>query len=218
MYNTEQPTNNELPSSKQLFISTLGAIALALVLLLTAILPAEYGIDPTGMGKLLGLTQMGEIKTQLEEESRNENPEPFVITEPATTVEIASVVAEVPATEPIAEPLAEEVAEEQIAKERISVTLAPGEAAEIKLAMNKGDTVDYNWQVDTGHVNYDTHGDKPGTRYHGYNKGKAVTGDKGLLTAAFDGKHGWFWRNRSTETVTVELQVEGQFTEVVRVL
>ncbi|WP_245298892.1 hypothetical protein [Pseudotabrizicola sediminis] len=32
-------------------------------------LPAEYGIDPTGVGALTGLTEMGEIKQQLEAEA-----------------------------------------------------------------------------------------------------------------------------------------------------
>jgi hypothetical protein len=32
-------------------------------------MPSEYGIDPTGVGRLLGLKQMGEIKTQLAEEA-----------------------------------------------------------------------------------------------------------------------------------------------------
>ena len=34
-------------------------------LLVTMVLPAEYGIDPTGVGRVLGLTEMGEIKQQL---------------------------------------------------------------------------------------------------------------------------------------------------------
>ena len=33
------------------------------------VLPAEYNIDPTGVGRALGLTQMGEIKTQLAREA-----------------------------------------------------------------------------------------------------------------------------------------------------
>ena len=31
-----------------------------------------------------------------------------------------------------------------------------------------------------------------------YTKGRGVAGDKGVLTAAFDGDHGWFWRNRGS--------------------
>ena len=40
-------------------------------MLVTCVMPAEYAIDPTGMGKVLGLTKMGEIKQSLAEESEN---------------------------------------------------------------------------------------------------------------------------------------------------
>jgi hypothetical protein len=36
------------------------------MLLITIVMPSEYGIDPTGMGRLLGLKQMG-IKRSFEE-------------------------------------------------------------------------------------------------------------------------------------------------------
>ena len=41
--------------------------------------------------------------------------------------------------------------------------------------------------------------------YHGYGKGRNKTGDAGTLQAAFDGKHGWFWRNRGNSDVSVRL-------------
>lgn len=36
------------------------------------ILPSEYGIDPTGFGRLTGLTITGRIKMQLAEEAADE--------------------------------------------------------------------------------------------------------------------------------------------------
>src|SRR3546814_17950651 len=33
------------------------------------VLPSEYGIDPTGIGRVIGLTEMGAIKMQLAEEA-----------------------------------------------------------------------------------------------------------------------------------------------------
>lgn len=63
------PPSAELPTARALARSTAIAIASAAVLLLTVVLPAEYGIDPTGAGRVLGLTQMGEIKTRLAREA-----------------------------------------------------------------------------------------------------------------------------------------------------
>src|SRR5215207_2907645 len=69
MYNTDMPTRAQLPSSAQLLRSTLIASGVAAALLVTVVLPSEYGIDPTGAGRALGLTEMGEIKSQLADEA-----------------------------------------------------------------------------------------------------------------------------------------------------
>ena len=53
----------------------------------------------------------------------------------------------------------------------------------------------------------------PAIKYHGYKKGQAVPSDTGVLVAAFDGMHGWFWRNRTTVAVTVTLRVAGDYRD-----
>ncbi|MCL6268344.1 transmembrane anchor protein [Sansalvadorimonas sp. 2012CJ34-2] len=198
MYNSNIPSRNELPSSKQLVVSTFIALIVACTLLITCVLPAEYGIDPTGIGRSLGLTQMGEIKEQLAEEATQDQ----ALQEQPTQKQVASATPETSNT----------------ASETYKVTLKPGEAAEVKLAMKKDADVDYYWSVNQGHVNFDTHADNSQVKYHGYNKGKAVTEDKGVMTAVFDGKHGWFWRNRSETTVTITLKLTGNYSELIRVL
>ena len=68
MSNPQLPPN--APSSpRQMLRSALIALAVALLLLFTVVLPAEYGIDPTGVGRALGLTRMGEIKVRLAKEA-----------------------------------------------------------------------------------------------------------------------------------------------------
>jgi hypothetical protein len=63
------PPDATPPSRRSLLRSTLIAAAAAALLLITVVLPAEYGIDPTGVGRVLGLTTMGEIKASLAEEA-----------------------------------------------------------------------------------------------------------------------------------------------------
>ena len=46
----------------------------------------------------------------------------------------------------------------------------------------------------------------------------AETERVGELTAKFDGRHGWFWRNRSDENVTLTLKVKGEYNQMKRVL
>ena len=69
MYNAEKPSDADLPSSQQLLKSTIVAAIAAVAILVTVVLPAEYGVDPTRIGRILGLTEMGEIKQQLDEEA-----------------------------------------------------------------------------------------------------------------------------------------------------
>lgn len=69
MYNSNTPNNNELPSTAKLIKSTVVALVVALILLVTVVMPSEYGVDPTGAGRVLGLVEMGEIKSALHAEA-----------------------------------------------------------------------------------------------------------------------------------------------------
>lgn len=59
----------EPPSVGRLLRSTAIALVVAAFILATVVLPAEYGVDPTGLGRVLGLTQMGEVKARLAAEA-----------------------------------------------------------------------------------------------------------------------------------------------------
>ncbi|MDX5445066.1 MAG: transmembrane anchor protein [Zoogloeaceae bacterium] len=218
MYNTDMPSRAELPGAGRLLRSTLVAALVAAVLLVTAVLPAEYGIDPTGVGRMLGLTQMGEIKTQLAQEAAAEAEPPGAAAEsgaPAPAVEAAA-----PEEAPAAAPAAE-AEPANVRSDTVSFKLAPNAAAEIKLVMKERARVEYEWSSAGGAVNYDTHGDPfgaPRDFYHGYGKGRNQPSDAGTLEAAFDGKHGWFWRNRSGKEVTITLKVRGDYEKIERVI
>ncbi|MFH4307912.1 transmembrane anchor protein, partial [Acinetobacter baumannii] len=58
-------------STKKLVKPIIIAPVSAVVVLFTVVMPAENNIDPTGVGKVLGLTTMGEIKQSLAQESEN---------------------------------------------------------------------------------------------------------------------------------------------------
>ena len=203
MFNAQRPSLDDLPTSRQLGKATVGAAAAATAILIAVVLPAEYAIDPTGAGRALGLTQMGEVKQQLAlEAERDAAPASASAATGANTSESKPA----------------QIAERS---DITQVTLAPGEGAEVKFTTTEGARVAFEWSVNGGHVNYDTHGDPPNAPkgfYHGYRKGKQSTGERGELVAAFDGKHGWFWRNRSDRAVTVTLRTEGRYSEVRRLV
>jgi hypothetical protein len=207
MYNNDMPTRAELPTTTQLLRSTAIAIAAAAVLLVTVVLPAEYAVDLTGVGKMLGLTQVGEIKQQLASEAEAEvaTAEPPVVVANAAEPDVAPAAS------------AQESATEAW-RDVVTLTLAPDEAAEIKLTMKKGEVAPYEWTASPGHVNSDLHADGAGGLFTSYRKGRAETRDAGELTADFDGAHGWYWRNRSGVSVEVTLRTNGAYSEVKRVL
>lgn len=204
MYNANKPDPSELPSTGRLLKSTGIAVLVASTLLVTVVLPAEYGVDPTRVGSLLGLTEMGRIKQQLAAEAEAEEaggPPAAPVPAPAKALPSAS-----PAATPAGQRSDETV-----------ITLAPDQGAEIKLVMKDGATARYTWSSSGGKVNFDIHADRPGTPYHGYGKGSSQR-EEGTLTAAFTGSHGWFWRNRTGAPVTITLKTEGVYSEVKRVV
>ncbi len=209
--NNNQTSYNDLPSKAQLIKSTIIAAGIALVILITAILPAEYGIDPTGIGKLIGLSKMGEIKTSLSKDAAAERAK-----DEARKVEMLSAVKPKEVRTVKTEI---EKPEDKIKKDSMTFTLKPDEATEIKLAMQKGKKVNFVWTSDNGKANFDTHGDsKPlNIKYHNYAKGSKMS-DKGVLEASFDGHHGWFWRNRTSGVMNITLEVSGEFSDMKKVL
>jgi hypothetical protein len=229
MFNAPLPSIDDLPSAAQLGRSTVIAGGVALTLLVTVLLPAEYAIDPTRIGRVLGLTQMGEIKRQLaaedaaaaarasslgaieqrmtalEEQMRRLEPP----VGPAQGARPAPAAAAPPAAAPRATGRSDDT----------QVTLQPDQGIEVKLRMRRGAQARFVWSVNPGHVNFDTHGEPPNAArgfYHGYGTGRGVTADQGTLTAAFDGTHGWFFRNRSGQTVTVMLRTDGEYDALIR--
>ena len=101
--------------------------------------------------------------------------------------------------------------------EEIRVPLKPGQGGEIKLVMKKGAKAEFSWLAEGGRANYDLHGDGSGNNIS-YKKGRGVTGEDGTLEAAFEGNHGWFWRNRDKQPITIILKVRGDYSDIKKFL
>lgn len=70
-------------TSGGLIRSTMLSGVAALAVLTIVYLPSEYGIDPTGFGAVLGLTEMGQIKQQLYAEAEADAAATPVVLDPA---------------------------------------------------------------------------------------------------------------------------------------
>lgn len=62
-----RPDTTETLSPRKILIASAIALAVGLVVLLTAILPAEFGVDPLGTGRLFGLNALSAEANPFEE-------------------------------------------------------------------------------------------------------------------------------------------------------
>ncbi|WP_366655446.1 transmembrane anchor protein [Fodinicurvata sp. EGI_FJ10296] len=204
MFNAEKPSLEELPSSAQLRRSTIIAGVAAVAILVTVVLPAEYGVDPTRVGRVLGLTEMGEIKTQLAQEAEMDRQMEAAGDDQSSLLNnILGVFVGTAHAQ-----------EQDVWQDVLTFTLAPDASADIKMVMAEGATADYAWFAEGGRINFDLHahgGDQSIT----YERGRGETSGEGSIEAAFDGNHGWFWRNRDSAEITVTLQVSGDYNEII---
>jgi hypothetical protein len=62
--NTKPLAASELPARRTLIGATLLVMVFAVLVVVTFVLPAELGIDVTGIGRITGLTEMGVFKVE----------------------------------------------------------------------------------------------------------------------------------------------------------
>ncbi|OED38555.1 transmembrane anchor protein [Chromatiales bacterium (ex Bugula neritina AB1)] len=202
MFSIEKPGLDELPSLAQLRRSSVVAVIGAVLILVAVVLPAEYGIDPTSAGRMLGLTEMGEIKQELHDEAERDqqqhgNDQSFNLIEGIIDVFFSTAHAQ------------------EVWRDTITLTLEPGDYTEIKLVMGNGDQALYDWTSTGGKINFDLHAHGSGQSIT-YEKGRGATKGNGTIKAEFQGEHGWFWRNRDKSAVTLMLKLKGDYGKIIR--
>jgi hypothetical protein len=204
MNNAPKPNLEDLPTKAQLFRSSILAGIAAVVILVTVYLPAEHAIDPTGVGRVLGLTEMGEIKVQLAEEAEADR----LLDEQRARDQSSSVL------DPVFGLFVGTAHAQEAWLDVVTFTLEPGATAEIKMTMEAGNVVDYAWTATGGRVNFDLHAHS-GNESIDYERGAGQTSGEGSIEAPFAGDHGWFWRNRDSTPITMTIQLRGEYSEVV---
>lgn len=205
-------------ASPRIWKWVIGAVVAAVVLLFTLVLPAEYGYDPTGVGRALGLTEM-------HDEDRAANPDHAIEdvlggNDDLVVPDDGSVDTMNPL--PLPNPAVSQLEDEAPKTETITVKLGFDDRTEVKLVMRKAKAVVYSWKVKDGGVYVDFHGHDPSrgkdfwVRYEeGGQEEEGMTGRSGSLVAPFDGEHGWYWLNTSQGPVTIELTVTGYYDKIV---
>ena len=182
------------------------ALGVAAVLLVTIVLPAERGVDPTGIGRLLGLTAIS---------SKPANAGTALVVEDVTggnDTLVAAAGGDANDPLPLPNPAVHQKESAAPRTETFTVKLDLDQKTEIKAVLGKAKVLTYDWSVEGGQVYVDFHGHDPskGDAYWvRYEEGDGVTGGKGSLVAPFSGEHGWFWLNVSEGPITIKLTVTG---------
>jgi len=208
MNNAPKPNLEDLPTKAQLFRSSVIAGVGAVVILVTVYLPAEHAIDPTGVGRVLGLTEMGEIKLELAAEAEADR----LLDEQLGQDQSSSVLDAVFGLF-IGTAHAQEA--QEVWRDEVTFTLEPGASAEVKMTMEAGNVVEYAWTATGGRVNFDLHAHGGGESID-YERGRGETAGEGSIEAPFAGNHGWFWRNRDSTAITITIQLRGDYSEIVQ--
>lgn len=180
------------PSLKSLLFSCIASILLAILILLIAVLPAEFNIDPTGLGHKLGLTVLSQSTDNSGNASIVSCPEPENLSSNQAT---------------------ETTATASEWQDSVVITVPARKGLEYKFYINKGEKLEFVWNTNGTPLYFDFHGEPEGAK-NGYFKSfkeSTDTQSAGTLTVPFTGSHGWYWKNNSNQPVTINLKTRGNY-------
>jgi len=175
---------NTIPqaSIKSLLLSCLTSLVLAAIILLVAVLPAEYNIDPTGLGEKFGLTALAQT------------------TDTAPHIDISTCTDSKSPTE-------------SLWKDSVKITIPANKGLEYKFHITKGEVFEFVWNTDGTKLYFDFHGEPQGDTTGYFKSFKETTDNQssGTLSVPFTGSHGWYWENKSTQAVIINLKTRGNY-------
>lgn len=172
------------------------------ILLVGAVLPAEYGIDPLGIGKATGFSKLyvGEANTEM------------LASGPHKILQLENVGsgAEVPKPAAAGNPApATQLAERT---DEVNVVIPAGKGLEYKVDMLKHGNLRYEWITDKGELYFDFHGEVKNNSNYFESYTIAYSNNMvGSLLAPFEGPQGWYFKNNSNEDITVKIRMKGQY-------
>ncbi len=182
-------------SGRTLALITGGGLIAGALIVLGAIMPAEFNTDPLGIGKLTGISRLWAP------EAKGFSGAGGVTLGYSSTQPRTSHVVEIP----------------------LGAEGWPEAALEYKVHMRPGQSVLYRWQAfnldgspATIPVEFDQHGHDvvdehvPETVVD-YRKDRALS-DEGSMTAPLEGIFGWYFRNHSPDPVTIRMEFDGYYS------
>lgn len=156
---------------------------MATAVLVTTVLPAEFGVDPLGTGRRLGLLDLYNTRT----------------------------VAGPPIAPPAGGPLFPRPSDFRIDSRQLVVPSLG--SIEFKYELAKDAPLMYSWRATAPiDFDFHTEVAARPNASDTFERGEAAEGN-GFYTAPYDGIHGWYWENLNDTDVTISLDAVGFFEQ-----
>jgi len=196
--------NNQLiVSKKQILKSVSIAFLIGVLVFVTAVLPAEYGKDPLGTGKLFGFSNL-----YIKENSFQLNFKKIELKDVGSP---SAIVKPLEANNPAPEK------QFDLIQDSIIVKIPAKKGIEYKVKMLKYGSAKYAWYSQNNEIVFlDFHGEVEEKNppkevfYESYTVAYS-NNMAGTFTAPFKGKHGWYFKNLSDKEITIIIKLKGQY-------
>lgn len=200
------PYERQPPGNRRLALGIGAAFLAAVLILVLFVLPAEFGIDPTGIGRATGLTAIsGPTRTLVIRDvvGGNEKLREVGLPDPGEPT-------------PLPNPAVAQIKPDVPQSRTVTIDLGVDEKTEIKTVLDEAQVILYSWKAEGGEVYTDFHGHDPalGKGFVRYEEQQSGSSGQGSLVAPFAGEHGWYWLNVAEGPVRITLSVTGYFKDI----
>lgn len=166
--------------------------------LFIVVLPLLYGIDPTGLGKVVGINGrlLSSNNVTIAQSQARDNSK-----------SVGTII-----SSPLPPPTVVESSSEE-AKDTVTLTIPPKQEREYRLLMERDSTLDYSWSTDGKPIYTELRGERLEKSKGEVKNFAAITDNKasGFFIVPFAGKFGWRWQNKSDHPITVLLTTKGAY-------
>lgn len=204
--------NHPVLKKSKIIKATIISLLTGVLLLVIAILPAEFGMDPTGAGKLLGFS-----KLYVPEEAGTTNLGAMASNPSTQTIKLEKAGSGPKVERPVEADNSPPSTQLSSREDETKVVVPAGKGIEFKINMLKYGKMKYEWTTSNNEILYfDFHGEVKQEKeveevyFESYtiaNSNNMV----GTFYAPYEGKHGWFFRNTGNEDVVVNFRLKGEY-------
>ncbi|PWA08831.1 hypothetical protein [Flavobacterium laiguense] len=205
--------NNSQPNltSSQIVKATIIALVTSFVLAIVAVLPAEYGKDYTGLGKILGFSRLHQNDDEVEQKLAKKEVAISIFKE----LTLNNVGSSPEVEKPVEANNPAPIKQYESRKDSIKIMVPAGKGLEYKIALLKYGQVKYSWKTNNGVLFVDLHGDvKNANNNTDYFESYTVANSNnmaGSFIAPYEGKHGWYFKNKSDQDIEVSINLIGEY-------